>query len=105
MKIQNLFSKSKKFIKPANESGIDTQPPWAAFLIIFSIVFLGACYLSYVVFNYITSEKTGVYVPVASKNPTVDTTKTNMVLDFFDGRMAKIQDLQNTKTVFIDPSK
>ena len=105
MKIQDLFKKPIRFAKPAAESGIDVHPPWSKFLFLFTLVFLGACFLSYYVFNKTTSEKEGVYVPVVSKSQNVDTNKANKVLDFFDCRMAKLQDLQNTKTVFVDPSK
>lgn len=105
MKKLNIFKHKIEFSKPAQESGIDVRPPWNIFLVIFIVLFVGACWLSYVIFDFTTAEKTGVYVPVITKSPNVDSEKSNKVLDFFSGRESALQTLDLSKTVFIDPSK
>ena len=105
MKNLNIFKHKLKFIKPAQESGIDVRPPWNIFLLIFIILFSGACWLSYIIFDFTTEDKAGVYVPVVTKSPNVDSEKSNKVLEFFSGRETYLQNLVITKTVFIDPSK
>ncbi|MGI9118189.1 MAG: hypothetical protein ACR2IQ_01405 [Minisyncoccia bacterium] len=104
MKIPNLFKNKTHFKKPDAESGIDNRPPWYLFLSIYVALFLGGCWLSYVIFTFTTSEKTGVYVPVVTKSPTVNSEKSDSVLNFFTERSTRLESLKTTKTIYIDPS-